>query len=130
MVKVAGKPILEHTIDLFKKHGIEDVVLALCYLPEKIESYFSDGSKFGIRIRYTYEDINNPLGTAGAILDSREYVKGDFIVTYADILRELDVGDVVDKHRKTEAFATLNVYKRFGENPKSMVIFVTDNRIL
>lgn len=129
MVEVAGKPILEHTINLLKNNGVTDLILALCYLPEVIVNYFGDGNKFGVNIRYTYEDPNNPLGTAGAIRESKKYTKGDFIVTYADILRKLDVTEMVDQHIQNKPTATINVYKRYGADPKSMIIFDSNNMV-
>ncbi|MBI2476196.1 MAG: nucleotidyltransferase family protein [Candidatus Taylorbacteria bacterium] len=173
MLEVGGKPILFHTVDLLKSHGVKDFIIALCHLPEKVVSYFGDGSKFGVRIAYTHEDPKNPLGTAGAITLAKKfiigptqsdavrgaseacdqsvciytaganersneemrrlrksYIKESFIVTYADIVRELDVTKMIEGHKKTKAFATLNVYKREGPDPKSMIKFDDTNRIL
>lgn len=123
MVQVGGKPILLHTVELLKKAGIREFILALCYLPEVITSYFGDGSQFGISIQYTFEDVSRPLGTAGAIKEAEQFIDGTFIVTYADIIRELDVHELVQLHNNKKAFGTINVYKRFGKDPKSMVLF-------
>ncbi|MDO8482539.1 MAG: NDP-sugar synthase [bacterium] len=130
MVEIDGKPLLFHTLDLLKSHGVKDFVIALCYLPEKIVSYFGDGSKFGVHIEYTYENPENPLGTAGAITLDKTSTKENFIVTYADILRKLDITDMINHHKKTKSFATLNVYKREGRDPKSMVEFDGNKKIL
>ena len=129
MVEVGGKCILEHTINLLKKNGVTDLILALCYLPETIVDYFGNGEKFGVKIKYTFEDQKNPLGTAGAIRESKNLIKDDFIVTYADILRKLDIEDMIKKHRETNSLATINAYKRYGENPKSMVVFDQNDKI-
>src|SRR3989344_1376598 len=88
LVEVNGKPILLHTLELLKSHGITEFIIALCYLPERVVSYFGDGSKFGVHITYTYEDQLKPLGNAGAITLSQKYIKETFIVTYADIVRK------------------------------------------
>ncbi len=130
MIEVDGKPILFHTLNLLKSHGIKDFIIALCYLPEKIVSYFGDGSKFGMRIEYTYEDPLNPLGTAGAVTLGKKHIKETFIVTYADIVRELDVTEMLKWHKKTRAFATLNVYKRKSRGAKSAVTFNKNKKIL
>ncbi len=130
MVLVEGKPILLHALNLLKSHGIKDFIIAVCYLPEVITSYFGDGSQFGVTIRYTYEDPQKPLGTSGAIMLSKDLITESFIVTYADILRKLDVTKMIKAHKKTKAFATLHVYKRIGLNAKSMVEFDTNKKIL
>lgn len=129
MVEVGGKPILEHIINLFKRNGIYDFIISLCFLPDKITGYFGNGKKFGVKIEYIYEKEDLPLGTAGNFASARNKIDSTFIVTYADILRELDIVDMIEFHRKKKAFATLNIYKRYGENPKSMVLFNKNKKI-
>lgn len=129
MIKVKGKPILEHLLYLLKKNGVREFIFALCYLPKTITSYFGDGSKFGVRIDYTFEGDNEPLGTAGAILPAKQYINDTFIVSYADILRELNISEMINYHSKKKSFVTLHVYKRFGPDPKSMILFDKQNRI-
>jgi mannose-1-phosphate guanylyltransferase/phosphomannomutase len=129
MVEVAGKPILLHTVELLRSAGITEFIFALCYLPDVVKNYFGDGSKFGVSIEYTLEDPSHPLGTAGAIKASEQYINNTFIVTYADILRELDVEKMIKLHKDSQAFATMNVYKRFGKDPKSLVKFDRENKV-
>jgi len=129
MVEVGGKPILEYNLDLFKKYGFKDLIFALCYLPETITSYFGDGKNFGVKIDYTYEDPTQPLGTAGAVTLAKVKTSDTFIVTYGDSIRVVDVGRMWDVHKEKGAFATIGVYKRFGPNPKSSIIFDSDGRV-
>ena len=48
MVPVLNKPFMEHTIAYLKSFGIKDIIFTLNYLPEVIQNYFGDGSKFGV----------------------------------------------------------------------------------
>jgi len=48
MVPVVNKPVMEHIIELLKKHGFTDIAVTLQYLPDMIKDYFGDGSDFGI----------------------------------------------------------------------------------
>lgn len=130
MVEVKGKPILLHTINLFKKYGIKDFIIALCFLPNVIVNFFGDGTKFGVNITYTYEDFKNPLGTAGAISLARELVDDTFIVTYADILRDLDINKMIDFHKKNKAFATINIYRRKSKDAKSKVLIDKNKKVV
>ncbi len=130
MIKVKGKPILEHVLNLFKKNGINEYIFALCYLPEFITSYFKDGSRFGVNIVYTYENKFSPLGTAGAIISAKDMVNGTFIVTYADILRDLEIKDMIKQHQNNDVISTIHTYKRYGKNPKSKIIFDKGKYIL
>lgn len=130
MIQVAGKPVLAHIIELFKKNCISDFILSLCYLPKVITSYFGNGSKFGVKIDYIFEDVNSPLGTAGAIASAKALIDDTFIVTYGDILRDLDIKKMIDFHKKMNSFATINVYKRESKNAKSMVVIDQKKRIV
>src|SRR3989344_2760171 len=64
LLPIKGKPILEHTINHLKKHGVKRVVLSVGYKANKIKRYFKDGHKFGIKISYSLE--TEPIGTGGA----------------------------------------------------------------
>lgn len=130
MIEISEKPILLHIIELLKENGISEIIITLCYLPDVITSFFGNGEKFGVSIKYLFEDPDFPLGTAGAINSAKEFIDGAFIVTYADILRELDVKKMIDFHNKQKPFATINVYKRQGKDTKSMVILDSDNKVV
>ncbi|EKE15380.1 MAG: hypothetical protein ACD_12C00039G0001, partial [uncultured bacterium] len=123
MIDINGKPVLEHIVNLFKKFGIKDFLFTLFHLPDVITSYFGDGSKFGIHIDYLIENPRQPMGTAGGILAAKKYIDDTFIVTSGDILREMNLDEIINFHRQKNSFATLNTYKRFGPDPKSMIVF-------
>lgn len=128
MIEVADKPTLEHVVNLLKKYGIRDFVMALGYLPETVSSYFGDGSKFGIKIKYLIED--EPLGTAGAVSRAKRYIKEDFIVTAGDVLRKMDINAFLSKHKEVGSIATIGLFKVFKDNPPSRVIVGRDGFIV
>ncbi len=130
MVEISGRPILLHIINLFKKHGISDFIIPLCYLPNVITEFFGDGSKFGVKIIYTYEDPQNPLGTAGAISLAKDLINNTFIVAYADILRDLDINKMIDFHKKNGSFATINIYRRKSKDAKSAIIIDKNKKMV
>lgn len=129
MIKVGGKPILEHTINLLKKNGVTSIILALCYKPQVIVDYFKDGKEFGVDIKYTFEKSTEPLGTAGAILPAKKLIDESFIVTYADTIRDLDVKKMISSHKKSNCIATINIYKHRGPNFKSMISYDQNNTL-
>lgn len=129
MVEINGQPILLHIINHLKENGIKEFIISLCFLPEVITNFFGDGSKFGINIKYTYEDPKKPLGTAGAITLAKSFIDKTFIVTYADILRELDIKEMINLHKSNKAIATLNVYKRLSVEAKSQIL-IKNNKII
>ena len=48
MLRVQGKPILEHIIEGLSAAGIYEICLVTGWKAEAIESYFGDGSRFGV----------------------------------------------------------------------------------
>ena len=63
LVPIGGRPILEIVIGQLQRHGFGEITLAVGYMADLIRAYFGDGSKFGVKINYSYEPV--PLGTAG-----------------------------------------------------------------
>lgn len=123
MVNVGGLPILHHTLNWFKFYGFKNFTLCLCYLPEIIQNYFNDGSDFGVKIDYVFEDQENPLGSAGAVSLALDKINSPFIVTYADILRKLDLNEFVSNHFLYKSDATISLHRSNSLLPKSKVDF-------
>ena len=110
------KPLLEYIVMLLRSHGVRDVVFLVGYKHEQILNYFGDGSRFGVRVRYSM-DPEGVKGTGWALLAA--YRRGFFdgfdhvLVYYGDILSNLDLGDMIRQHVKTGAYATLAVSKGY-----------------
>src|SRR6266404_1140006 len=65
LMPLGDMPVLELLLRRMRRAGVTDVILAVNHLRHLIEAFFGDGSKLGLRIRYSNEDT--PLGTAGAL---------------------------------------------------------------
>jgi histidinol-phosphate phosphatase family protein len=105
MIPFAGKPLLEHQIELCRKHGFTEILIFACYRADIIEAYFGDGSKFGVQLRTLVE--REPLGTAGAVLDGFDLLADRFAVLYGDTMVNLDLGRLWLHHESHRADATL-----------------------
>src|SRR3984893_4234751 len=66
LVEVAGRPFLEHQIELLKRNAITEIILCVGYLGEMIRERYGNGSALGVRMRYSF-DGPRLLGTGGAI---------------------------------------------------------------
>jgi len=87
MLRVGGKPLLEIMIERLRAAGIQKILLVLHYKRHVIEEHFGDGERFGVRIRYHYED--KPRGTAGSLheaLNHPGFTDHPLLVVNADIL--------------------------------------------
>ena len=61
LLPVHDRPVLEHNMDLFKKYGIKNIILAIGYKGEKIKEAFGNGKKFEMRIVKTMHDEHNGI---------------------------------------------------------------------
>ena len=105
MVPIAGKPVMEHILNLLKRHGITEVIVTVQYLASSIEDYFGNGSQFGMRITYSREDV--PLGTAGSVKNAEEQLTEPFLVISGDALTDYNLTDLVQYHHEKKSLATL-----------------------
>jgi histidinol-phosphate phosphatase family protein len=105
MIPVGGRPLLEHQIELARRHGFTHFTLFVCYRPDLIEGHLGDGSRFGVRIRYVLE--TEPLGTAGALLAGWDALEDSFVVLYGDTMVNVDLARLREAHVAHGADATL-----------------------
>lgn len=96
MVPVLNKPFLEHALRYLKQHGIDEVILAMGYLPDAIQEYFGDGADIGVKLTYSVEDI--PLGTAGAVKNAEQFLDDTFVVLNGDIITEINLAAMLKRH--------------------------------
>ena len=93
MLKVAGKPLLQHHIERLAARGICDLVINTSWLAEQIEGYFGDGSQFGVSINWSREP--EPLETGGGIAKALRLL-GDqpFLLINGDIWTDFPLNAV------------------------------------
>jgi len=117
MIPLLGKPVMAYLIEHLAKHQINEVMVNVSYLHEKIQQYFGDGHRFGIEIGYSFEgDISNgqivpsPVGSAGGmrkIQDFGAFFDETTIVICGDAIIDLDITVAVAEHRRKGALVSL-----------------------
>lgn len=123
MVPVMDRPVMEYIIELLKKHGFEDIIVTLFYLPDNIRNHFGDGSQFGVHLRYFVEEF--PLGTAGSVRNARRLLDDTFLVISGDTLTDIDLTRVIEYHKEKGAIATLALSQ--VDNPLEYGVVMTDD---
>jgi bifunctional UDP-N-acetylglucosamine pyrophosphorylase/glucosamine-1-phosphate N-acetyltransferase len=115
LIKVAGKPILEHCLEGLKESGIDEVLIVVHFMADAIRKHLGEGRKLGLKIEYVEQE--GVLGTGNAVSLAEPYVEDDFLVVYGDLLFSTDaVRKVVElnkEKRPTVAMALVPV-----ENPE------------
>ncbi len=98
MVKIAGKPLLEQTLQRLKSAKLTDVYISVGEGGQTITDYFGDGRHMGINITYIHQSKSNG-GNAQPTLQAKEFIKNSFLLIYGDVLSDIDFGDFVEFHR-------------------------------
>jgi len=122
MVPIVGKPCMEHILELLRRHGFEEVIVTLAFLPQAIESYFGDGASLGLGVEYSVEEV--PMGTAGSVRLAGRRLKETFLVISGDALTDFDLTRLVEFHREKGAAVTIAL--KSVDNPLEFGIVVTD----
>ena len=129
MALLAGKPVLEHILDLLKQNGVSDACLTLRYRPELIRDYFGDGSRFGMRLAYHIE--TEPLGTAGGVRACAEfYGDRDFLVISGDCACDFDLRALMEAHRRHRCAVTMALYPHEAPLPYGTVLTSRDGKVV
>ena len=113
MIKIEGKPVLEHELECLRDQGFTDIIITVSHLGDVIIDYFGDGSgispitkrPFGVHIEYYFE--NEPLGNAGALFKIKDKLTSDFLLLNADAVFDVDFNRFVAFHRKHGGLVTL-----------------------
>ncbi|MBN1881982.1 MAG: NTP transferase domain-containing protein [Deltaproteobacteria bacterium] len=109
LMPVGDRPILEIIILQLKRCGFTHITMAVGHLASLIQTFFGDGSRWGVKIDYSIED--SPLGTAGPIglIDD---LSDDFLVINGDILTDLNFALLMEQHKQSGAMATVSSYEK------------------
>ena len=103
LIPINNTPVLEREIISLRDQGFKDIILTIGYMADKIQDYFGNGKKWGVKIDYFVED--KPLGNAGALfsLDLKE----DFLLLNADAVFDVNFNRMVEFHKKHGGLVTL-----------------------
>jgi len=119
MLLVHNLPVIAHLISLFKKYGIKDILICVCYGKKQIKNFFGSGSNFGVRIRYIEED--KPSGTINVVKKAKPFLTGNFFVTNSDELKDINLRDMYLVHKENNAMATIALTTTEDSTPYGVV---------
>lgn len=99
-----GTPIIEIILRQLACRGFDRVTLALCHMAGRIQAQVGDGSHLGVNVDYSVTD--RLLGTAGP-LGLVDRPDEPCLVLNADLLTNVDFGEVMACHERDPAIATM-----------------------
>jgi len=108
MIEFHGKPFLEYLIEMVRDQGFKQVLLLLGYLPEPIQDYFGDGSRFGVAIEYSVTDEENDTGRRLKLAEKQ--LDPIFLLMYCDNYWPMQFDSMWEQYLATDAIALVTVY--------------------
>ncbi|ALK30633.1 glucose-1-phosphate cytidylyltransferase [Burkholderia plantarii] len=136
MVEIGGKPILWHIMKIYATYGLTDFIVCCGYKGYLIKEYFAnyflhmsdvtiDLGQNQIEVhqkkaepwRVTLVDTGETTQTGGRLRRLRDYIDGDFCMTYGDGVGSINVTELLKFHREHGKQATMTAVQppgRFG----------------
>jgi mannose-1-phosphate guanylyltransferase len=108
LVPVAGVPNAAHLLRYLKAYGFDEIAINVHYLADAIVAALGDGSRWGVTLEYSYEP--ELLGSAGGVKRMQDFFGNEpFVVIGCDEVTDLQLGRLLDFHRKCDALATIGL---------------------
>lgn len=128
MLKLGDKPILEIILENFREYGFQNFFMSVNYRSEMIESYFSDGSRHGVRISYIRE--SERMGTAGSLSLYEPINDLPIIVMNGDVLTKVNFSSLVSFHTEHSLDACICTFRHDYQVPYGVIKLHKDEDLI
>jgi dTDP-glucose pyrophosphorylase len=123
MLEVRGKPVLQHIVEGLRLNGLTNILIVVGWRAEIVKNFFGDGSKFGAKIQYEIQTVQD--GTGRVVALARHFVGSDpFLLSYGDILVAPQNYERIS-HALVDAEAVISV-KRSDDVSQGGAVFVNN----
>ena len=125
MLRVQGRPILEHIIEGIKSAGVREFFIVTGWKAEVVEDYFGDGEKWGVNIRYARQLVQDGTGKAPEL--AKEFTgPSPFLLTYGDILVKPETYQRMIHRYNEDYFSGVVTVSDAGDVTKGGLIFLDE----
>lgn len=122
LVPIHGQAFIDFQLNRLKQQGVNDVLICIGRLGDKIIAHVGDGRKYGLKVSYSDELIEN-AGTGSAIYYAFDKLPPNFFLLYGDSYLLCDFHKVQKAYQLKNKPAMMTVYKNCNQGVKSNVIF-------
>lgn len=129
LLPIANKPMSQYCIESLKNAGIIDIAVIIGGISSnKVQEYYGNGEKFGVKLTYIYQDY--PKGIAHAVGLCKDFIGNEkFIVFLGDNILKKNITDYVKDFQNSDSAATILLCE--VDNPTRFGIAdVKDGRII
>ncbi|PID76550.1 MAG: mannose-1-phosphate guanyltransferase [Deltaproteobacteria bacterium] len=124
MLPVLNRPMMGYVVERLKDAGITEIIILLYFKPDIIQSYFGDGTDFGVKITYVIPEED--YGTAGAVKQAAPYLDERFMVISGDLITDFNLREIIGFHAANQARATITLTS--VEDPLQFGVVITDKK--
>lgn len=105
---VNGKTLLQRNIEYLQQYGITEVVVNIHHFPDQIREMVAGNNGWGSHIVFS-DETESVLETGGGLKKAESLLVGDgaFVVMNVDILTDLPLNKMIERHNYSRAVATL-----------------------
>ena len=107
LLEVGGKPLIVWHIERLRDAGFKKIIINIAYLGYMIIDYLGSGSKYGVEILYSDEQIDGGLETAGGIIKALPLLSDTFLVVNGDIWTDFNYNSGFKLQNRTLAHLIL-----------------------
>lgn len=126
MIPVNGKPFLEYLIALLKDNGIEEIIILIGYMGEKIKDYLGNGSRYKIKIKYSYTPFlfkdNEETLSGQRLKNAKEMLNSFFLLLYCDNYWPLDLEKLKNFYEEHPSDVLVTVFSNKDKFTKNNIL--------
>ena len=114
LAMINDKTLLQRNIEYLASFGITDIIVNVHHFANQVKKTITKNNGFGCNITIS-DESDAILETGGGLKKAGWFFKDSanpFVVINVDVLTNLDLGDMIDQHRKLQPLATLAVTSR------------------
>ena len=129
LVPVLNLANILHTVSLFRQHGINEIIINLFHLPERIEEFFNGVPQKDFRVSFSKEPVL--LGTGGGVKRAESFFnKESFVLANCDFISSLNLTQLMESHSRSGAWATMALIEDPAKQRLYSAVGTTDQGFL
>ncbi|MDE6742662.1 MAG: HAD-IIIA family hydrolase [Lachnospiraceae bacterium] len=128
MYPFQGKPFIEYLVEQIVSFGINDIIILLGYLPEKVTEYLGDGSRYGAKINYCITPVE--YDTQFRLKAAAEDLQDEFLMMYCDNYCPINFERLVRAYEENGAWIQFTAYANLDGYTKNNLKIAEDGQVL